>query len=116
MRDFSSREVISTNAEKSKRPPTRRNSRISLARACWLSIQTRSAEGASAAMRPWPSGEEAYPRKRWRSDSNSSTPAELWAKAEDIAIYVTGEPLASLRQTKIKPQRTLGITEDNWRR
>ena len=47
---------MSMSPEKSKRPPTRRNSRISLASDCWVSIQSRSVEGASAAMRSWPSG------------------------------------------------------------
>ena len=48
MRDFWTRAPISIRAEKSKRPPTRRNSRISLASSCWLSIQSRSVEGASS--------------------------------------------------------------------
>src|SRR5579862_7643254 len=42
-------------------------------------------------MRPWPRGDEAYPRRRSRRDSNSSTRAEVCASSEGMAgFYVTG--------------------------
>src|ERR1035437_5108935 len=90
IRDFSTSGAISERPEKSNRPPTRRNSRISLASSCWLSIQSRSVDGTSAAIRSCPRGEEAYPRRRSRKESNSSTRAELWISSLAIAIHGTG--------------------------
>ena len=58
MRDLSSNTAMSIRAENSKRPPTRRNSRISVVRWCCSPIQSRSVVGASAARRCAPSGDE----------------------------------------------------------
>ena len=90
MREFSTRRPISSSPEKSNRPPTRRNSRISAASFCWLSIQPRSVDGASAAIRSCPSGEDAYPRSNSRRASNSSTPTELCFSSPGIAFHRTG--------------------------
>ncbi len=73
MRDSSRSVVMSSRAEKSKLPPARRNSRISVVSWCWVSIQAGSVVGARAEIRCWPSGEAAYPRSRSRSESNSSS-------------------------------------------
>src|SRR5579864_4641673 len=78
MRDLSTSCPTSMRPEKSNRPPTRRNSRISLASSCWPVIQSRSIDGVRAVMRFCPRGEEAYPRRRSRRASNSSTRAEEW--------------------------------------
>ena len=56
-----------------------------LSECCWFSIQSRSVEGASAAMSSCPRGEEAYPRRSSRKESNSSTRAELWVSSLAIA-------------------------------
>src|SRR5262249_32760181 len=70
--------------------PTRRNSRISLVNCCCCSIHARSSEGASAAMRPPPNGEDVYPRNNSRNDSNSSTPALVWIRGMAYRANVTG--------------------------
>jgi hypothetical protein len=53
-----------------------------------MAIHATSTEGAIAAILDWPRGEKAYPRSNWRSVSNSSTRAELWIRASDIAIEI----------------------------
>src|SRR6202043_2106147 len=79
-----------SNPEKSKRPPTRRNSRTSAVNSCCSVIQSESVEGLRATIFAWPSGEAAYARSNSRRASNSSTRAELWMSGEDIEVYVTG--------------------------
>src|SRR5579862_4113460 len=79
MRDFSTVVEMSISPENSKRPPTRRNSRISVVRRCWFSIHNRSRDGESPAILPCPSGEGAYPPTSSRRDSNSRTRALLCA-------------------------------------
>src|SRR5215469_15286425 len=82
MRDFSTSELISEREEKSNRPPTRRNSRISVASVCWRSIHAWSVAGARSAIRCLPRGDEAYPRRSSRRAWNSSTRAEEWVRAD----------------------------------
>src|SRR5215472_6114567 len=88
MRDFSTSDLISEREEKSKRPPTRRNSRISVARVCWRSIHAWSVEGARSAIRCLPRGDEAYPRRSSRRAWNSSTGAEEWVRVADIPFML----------------------------
>jgi hypothetical protein len=57
----------------SKRPPTRRYSRISVVSCLLVSIHARSSEGSNSAMRRRPSGDEAYPASNSRRVSNSSS-------------------------------------------
>ena len=79
MRDLSSKRQTSSKPVKSKRAPVRRYSRISWVSCCWPSIHCRSDEAASCSTRACPSGDAAYPRTSWRSVSNSSTRALVWA-------------------------------------
>ena len=76
MRDFSTNCATSSRPEKSKRPPTRRNSRTSSVKACCCSIHSASIDGARAANLACPKGEDAYPLSSSRRASNSSTRAE----------------------------------------
>src|SRR5690242_2963683 len=110
MRDFARSELMSVRAEKSKRPPTRRNSRISEARVCWRWIQSGSVDGARDSTRALPRGEDANPRRSSRRESNSRTRAEVWSRAEDITSYVTGE-ISAQAAGRIRRRLTTANTE-----
>src|ERR1700674_846140 len=100
MRDFFTGFEMSSKPENSKRPPTRRNSRISAVKSCCSEIQAESVEGTSAAILALPSGEGAYPRSSSRRASNSSTRAELWMSGSGIRIYVTGRVGGKMRRLR----------------
>ena len=91
MRAFSTSGPMPDRPKKSKCPPTRRNSRISVARFCSVSIQLRSVEGANPATRDWPSGEEQYAPRSSRRASNSRTRAELSRSLPGMAGFMLQE-------------------------